>query len=340
MLIRQANLNFSIGNKLPAVLFLTGQQPYQLNRYADMVKTQWFTLHPGEAESKTIYLNNASDWLELADEANSYSLFASRLLLDVRYDKKTLEAAGKTFLDKYLSQINPDCLLLFRAPELPAKAMQAFANHNAVHVVTFSAPDKNTVIRWLDAQLKQHYPAFDQAIPALIYQYNEGNLLGCAQIIEKLALIIEPGQPLTSAQVTEHLILQCDYLPFELADACLEGNTQKTIQLIRHAQANKTEATLILWILTQEVRQLIQLQHLAKSGSFREAASQLKIWAQKIGAYQNAASRLNQNLLVDLLRFCNTIDGRIKTSQNKPIWPALELIGLTLCIGKQVGCLA
>lgn len=341
MLIKQTGLSFRLYKTLPAVFFLVGQEPLQLNTLAQLIKKTWFLQHGDDVQQSIIHINSASDWQLVADEADSYSLFSNTVLLDVRFDKKTLDAAGKKVFERYLQQPNSRCLILIRAPDLPLKQLTAMTNHDLVHVMHLGSPAPAEVKQWISTRLKDMGANFDPNIPGLIQQYNEGNLLACSQLLDKLAILVEPGIPLTLDDVKEQLINQCEYSLYDLADACLNGDSVKALLLLRQAAGNKTEPTLILWLLTQEIRLLMQLLPYASlTGAFREKGSQLKIWSSRLGLYQRTINRHQSPVLSALLHFCNKLDFAIKTGQNGQIWNSFELIALSLCSGKQIGCLA
>ncbi|MDP1601695.1 MAG: DNA polymerase III subunit delta [Legionella sp.] len=333
MLIKHSDLDFHPGKKLPAVFFLVGQEFLQVNNQAKAIKSSW-QQNNSDVDLKIVHINAASDWLILEQEANSYSLFSSTVLIDARYEKKTLDATGKAVLERYLKQVNSRALLIIRAPLLPLKQLQTVVNNELVQVIYSNPPTKAVVLQWINLQLGKITLNYDKQIPALIHQYNEGNLLASAQVLEKLALTIDPNAPLTLEDVKEHLVNQCDYSLFELADSCLIGDSVKALQLLRQASGNKTEPTLILWLLTQEIRLLMQL---AQSSSFRDTANQLKIWSTRISLYQRAIKKHNHDFLRSLLHYCCKLDLQIKTSQSKQIWQSFEFIALSLCAGKEVG---
>jgi DNA polymerase-3 subunit delta len=171
-------------------------------------------------------------------------------------------------------------------------------------------------------------------VPALIHQYTQGNLLACAQTIEKLALISDKTNVLTAEDVKAQLIYQCEYQLYELADACLTANAEKALHLLRQANNNRTEPTLILWLLTQEVRQLIQLSHALKQQvAFSVACSQQKIWPQRANLYERTLTRLPLARLYELLKNSKQLDEQIKSNQSQQIWNGFEQLALTLCLG-------
>lgn len=337
MLIKHAMIDFQPGNKIPSLYFLIGQELFQINKLADVLISTWYKHNDQDVDKKVCHINDASDWIMLEQEANSYSLFSNTVLIDARYDKKTLDVAGKKFITGYLQNSNPRCLLLIRAPNIPLKQVQSFVTQNSVHVIHCIPPNIATITQWISISLQKLTSQYDKQIPAMIYQYTEGNLLAAAQVLEKLALLVEYNEPLTLNEIRSQLNNQTSYPLFDLADSCLNGDLAKALQLLRQASGNKTEPTLILWLLAQEIRILMQLSNtLTPSQSFMDSARQLKIWSQRIGLYQKAIKRYNKAVLISLLQFCNKLDLQIKTSQNKQIWQSFELIALSLCTGKEV----
>ncbi|KTC95489.1 DNA polymerase III subunit delta [Legionella feeleii] len=341
MLIKQQALTSHLAKKISGLYLVIGQDCFLLNSTADSIKQAWCPQNKDDYEETTLPINNPTDWKQLDEEANSYSLFAHKVLIDVRYEKKTLDPAGKEFLSNYIQNMNPRCLILIRAPNLPLKQLQWLTSHDNAHIVQVFSFDNSEMQHWIKQRLQANGLTFDQQIPSLIHQYTQGNMLACAQVITKLQLIAEQNCVLTSEIVREQLVDQCDYQLFDLADACLSCSAERALQILRHAYNTKTEPTLILWLLTQEIRQLIQLIELVdQSVPFNTACNQLKIWSQRSRLYQTALRQASLDNLQSLLQFCKLTDERIKSNQSGQIWHALELITLSLCLGKQVGCCA
>lgn len=338
MLIKQQALASHLRQKLAAIYILFGQDHFLLNEAAKALKFAFKATTHNEIETRILHINNPSDWSLVDEEANSYSLFADSILIDLRYEKKTLEAAGKDFLNSYLKNTNPTCLLLLQAPNLGLKQLQGLAHHDCLHLIQATPLSSMAMQHWIAEKLQQKNLKFEQQIPALIHQFTQGNMLACAQVIEKLELIAEAGTVFTTKVVREQLVDQCDYQLFELADACLSHNSEKVIQLLRHACHSKVEPTLILWLLAQETRLLVQLIELTthQGITFNTACSQLKIWPQRAKLYQATIKKIQLSTLLQLLQFCKTIDERIKSTQNNQIWQALEQIALSLCLGRTI----
>jgi len=329
MIIKSQAIAQHLRHNVHALYILSGQDHYLLNETALAIKKSW--RQRGECDEKTVHLNGPADWELLQEEANSYSLFTELVLIDARCDKKTIEAAGKKILKQYVENINSKCLIVLRAPNVPGKQLQPLANNEHTVLVQIYPLSPAELERWITTQLQNHAIRHEPKVPALIHQYTQGNMLACAQVIEKLRLTLNEGEFLTIDMALEQLSDQCDYQLYELAEACLSARPEKAIHLLRQACQNKTEPTLVLWLLSQEIRQLIQLDHLRKqSMSLTTACNQLRIWPQRARSYETTLSRLSLKRLQELLHTCQQLDKQIKTNQSTTIWHGLENIVLAL----------
>lgn len=330
MQIKQNYLAQHIQKKLSAIYWLTGQDTYLIE---DSLKTiRAHIKRTQDCEEKIISIQSAEDWRSMVEEANNYSLFSETTLLNIVYDKKTLDATGKKIINEYLKSINSRCFIIIRTPNIPTKQLSWLTPLNDVLVVVHYSLNTDAMGQWIAEQLRKHSFTFDAPLPNLITQYTQGNMLACAQVVEKLSLCYAPNAHITTQQGLEQVFDQCEHSLFELIDSCLLGKADKSIQILRHAANNKSEATLVLWMLTQEIRLLLQLNYLIEQRTdFKTACSQLKIWPQRITLYQAALKRLSPNNLKELLSYCLAVDEQIKSSLNTQMWNSLERIAIALC---------
>lgn len=333
MLIKYHGLIPLLHKKMHAMYVLTGTDHYLLNDAAFNIKKTW--RQRGETDEKILNLYTAADWAMLKEEANSYSLFAEQVLIDARFEKKSIDVASKGILVQYLNNINPHCLIILHANAVPAKSLQWLSNNEQVVLIQVTPLTGSALQQWIITQLQQRSIFFDPKVPALILQYTQGNLLACAQIIEKLSLINDKQNPLLLEDVETQLVDQCEYQLYELAEACLNANAEKALHLLRLSCSNRTEPTLILWLLTQEVRLLIQLRHAIKQKiAFATACNQYKIWPQRTKLYETTLARLPLTKLYQLLQDCKRLDEQIKTNQSQQIWNGFEQLALEFCLKK------
>lgn len=329
MLIKYQHIAANLQKAIHPLYVLIGQDHYLLNDAALQIKALW--RKNGEVDSKTLHLNSASDWRQLLEEANSYSLFSEYVLIHAFLEKKTIEKSGKEVIESYLKAVNPRCLIILNAPQVGVKNLQWLSSQDRAVVAQIHSFSVAALKNWISSQLQKRAIEHDPTVPSLIQQYTQGNMLGCAQAVEKIALTHEQGIYLTKEAVLEHLFDQCDYQLFELSDACLEAQTEKAIHLLRQARHSRKEPMLVLWLLAQEIRLLIQLSYLQKNVSLSAACKKLNIWPQRIKNYQSALSRLPLPNLYQLLRLSQHLDIKIKSNHNHLIWQEFERMALKLC---------
>lgn len=339
MIIKQYDLLRHLAkHSISGVYLLIGQDYFLLSDTAETIKQEW-KKKAGEVEETIIPINNPSDWAALEEKACSYLLFADQSFLDVRYEKKTLDTQGKHFITHYAKNINSSCFILIRAPHLTLKSIQAITNQSNIYTIPIYPLNEKAMLSWINTQLKKRKVQFENEVPTLILKYTEGNMLASSQIIEKIAMISEPL--ITIELLKTQLADQCRYQLFELADVCLSKKPNQTIQQLRYAFQVNTEPTLILWILTHEIRQLLQLfAYKRKRIPFSQACKALKIWPQRSPLYQAALECKEESFLLQLLQTCKTIEEQIKLKSGNhvnQVCELLEQLALSLCLGKKVG---
>jgi len=338
MQIKQNYLLQHLQKRSFPIYWLAGQDTYLLEESLKNIKN--YIKNQYDYDEKVISIQAPGDWHNIPEEANNYSLFSDITVLNIFYDKKTLDSTGKKIITDYLKHSNPKCFLIIRTPNIPAKQLQWLTTPNDALLIVHYALSTDAMNHWIKEHFKKHSLSYDVNVPALIQQYTQGNMLACAQVIEKINLNFSVPGHVSSQQALEHVFNQCEHNLFELIDACLLGQVDKSIQILRYAANNKTEPTLVLWMLAQEIRLLLQLSHLMKQSiDFKTACTQLKIWSQRTGLYQAALKRLSYDFLRELLSYSLLIDEQIKSNLNSQTWNSLERVILSLCSGKGELCI-
>lgn len=338
MLIKYQDLTIKPPGNIPGLVLLTGQEPFMLDLAYRSIRHSWQMTRSDDLDEKIIDIDTPNHWSILISEAHSYSLFSQSMLLDVRYDKKSLDPHGKLFFEDYLKNDQKDCLVIVRAPNLAHKQLQFLIRDEQALVIQLKQPARQAIKRWIAQTLRDHRIPFDPLVPDLIEQYTCGNLLACSQAIEKITLLHGDDKLLSPSDVKQQLFDQSQYQLFELSDACLNGDSHLALLTLRYAAQQGVEPTLILWVITQEIRNLLQLKTFIKQNiSFQTALSQLKIWPQRNKLYQTALKKHDEKRLKTLLNICQTMDSMIKTGQQEQLWRSFDLLVLSLATGKQVG---
>lgn len=330
MIIPQHNLEHHLKKSCAPVYIIVGQDPFLFNQTVFTIKQAWQTRTQNDSEDTVLDIQQSQDWADGLQLANTYSLFSTHRLLDLRYSKKTLDAVGKKTLQAYLDQPNNRCLVLIQASELPMKQLQSLSQHThiaCIQVLPYSPP---VFKKFIAQRLQILQIPHTQDVPEMIYQYHQANLLACHQFLELLASMHDLSQTLTVSILLTYLRDQSEFSVYELGDACLQGQSIQALHIIRKIRQAQGEAILVLWVLGQELRKLVSIHYLLPTQSMPNIAQQLKIWSQKIPLYHKATQRLSMERACTLLKRCQTLDEQLKSNRSGLIWQELESLVLAL----------
>ena len=322
MIIKPVALSAHLKDQCLSIYILTGPEQLLSDQAVLEIKTAWSQL--GSVDETKMDLSTASDWNKLIQSASNYSIFSDRVLVDARYDKKTLDAGALKHLINYVDQKNTRSMIVFRAQNLTPKSLAVLSAHNNIAHLHFSSLSAAALTQWIQNQLKDHGIRYQSDVPLFIHQYSQHNLHACAQIIEKLSMTHDMKIQLTCDQVMPHLIDQSEFSIYELADHCLGGDLSGALHVLQRLREVRAQPTLILWLLTQEIRQLIELKHKLINTPMHLACRQQKIWPQRAALYDKSLARLSAKKLSNLLQDAQHLDEQIKSSTSQYIWQTLE----------------
>ncbi len=329
MIIKYPDLIAHLQKKMPIHMYLLiGSEPYMIEDSVRCIKNEW--QKQGDYDEKSLSIQHTNEWADCFQEANHYNLFSPYQLLKIRYDKKSLDANGINSIKTYLENPNPHCLILLEAPQLTHKPLQWIAPYKQAVLIQATPLAPAAFTAWIKRCLQEKNLSFEANVPHFIQQYNQNNMLAVWQLIEKLSLQ-SPQTILTTEMLSTDMLDQCTYSLYELADACLIGDKNKALHLLRYLNQTKTEPTLVLWLMTQEIKVLSQWQYLIQQKMPTEAiCKQLNIWSQRMKGYTEAIQRLNTTQLQALLAQSHQIDKQIKSLQGPQVWHGLESLVMSM----------
>lgn len=331
MLIKQNGFQIPIPKKRVKMLVLTGNDPFLMDYFKHILKKS-LSMDPEDTSIYRFDIPKPHTFDDAINAAQHRDIFSTNTLIDIYYDKNQLDKIGKTFLESCLENHNEDCVIIFQAPGLSEKKLAFLASHPDTILLSIKTPSSPIVERWVTEQLKQAKFQITSAISRLIVTYTQSNVLATAQAIEKIKLCFEPNKILNESDIKPLLIDQSIYELYELRDACLLGDLNQALNVLDYALQEKEEPVLILWTLTHEIRQLIQLHEYQASGyGFQDALNQLKIWRTQESMYRQAFLRLDYAILLTLLEQALQLDLIIKTSHVGKLRMGFEQLIAELC---------
>lgn len=333
MLIKIDNPEVQLPTQLTPLYLFIGEEPFLLADFHKKLHRRWKE-YSEENDHFRFFIEKPSDWAQVQQEYSQYTLFSTARFIDLRYSRAKLDKEGSACLLHYLETKPPETLMLIQAPLLTLKQIQKLQDKNNLTIIQFSSPREKTLFAWIKRSLQEKEFTLDQGLPERIAHYTQGNLLACSQFIEKISFSLAPKSHLSIETIEAQLFPQGHYSLFEWAQAFLDGNLEKSLLVLDYLLDTKTEPTLLLWILSQEIHQCIQfLEQQQKLGSFQAASKHLKFWPSKAARYQTFLKRKPLSALLKILADCHQLDLCIKNNQGESrVYTALAQLVLACCV--------
>ncbi len=215
----------------------------------------------GYTEREVFFAEPGADWNRLGAAAANLSLFASKRLIEIRIPTGKPGAEGGRAIEAWCAKLPQDTVTLVLLPELEWQQLktQWFTRLEAAGSVVEAKPiSRDELPDWLAERLsRQGQRAAVETLEWLADRV-EGNLLAARQEVEKLALLLPPGEIGLEAirdAVTDVSRFERD----TLVEAIHAGDTARIARALASLRAEDEPLPLLLWTLAEELRLLIAL---------------------------------------------------------------------------------
>ncbi len=340
MKLRPEQLAQALQRALAPVYLITGDEPLRVQEALDAVRAAARSQGFDERVRLATDLNGF-DWNELLEEANALSLFAQRKLIELDIANGKPGDKGSKALVAYTENPSPDNLLLISCPKLEKSSQNSkwFKALEKLGVIVQIWPlEPRELPGWIRQRLQQAGLCASEDAVLLLADRIEGNLLAAAQEIEKLKLLAVDGQ-IDLELMSEAVADSARFDVFTLVDNALKGDAVHSLKILHGLKGEGIDATVVLWALARELRQLSQLARLTRQGqSLDQALKQVSretrvpefLLSKRRALIQAALSRHSERQLRQLIEAAALIDRAIKGQAALEPWLALEALCLQL----------
>ena len=331
MKVKPEQLSQHLQRQLAPVYLVFGEEPLLVQEACDAIRTA--ARAQGFNERELFHAEAGFDWNTLHTEANSLSLFADKKILELRIPTGKPGDKGSKAIQAYCENASPDNLLLVIAPKLDAatqrgkwvKALDACGTT----VQTWPVP-ANQLARWIGQRLKQADIKSSQAAVEILADRVEGNLLAAVQEIEKLKLLATDGE-VDATTMSTVVADSARYNVFALIDKILTGDAQSAARTLRGLRDEGSEARVVLWAVSREIRILLKASDAHRNGEpIERALKGAGVWDKRQPLYKQALRRLQGPQLRAMLRLCRNTDQAIKGLGGDNAWQNLTELTLNL----------
>lgn len=296
-----------------------------VNEAADAIRAK--ARASGYTERDINVVERGFDWQGLLAQSRSLSLFAERKIIEIRMANAAPGEQGADAIVELAAQGGPDNLILVITGKLDGRTqnsrwVNAIEKHGVlVQVWPVELP---RLPAWIRDRLGRHKLQADAAAASLLAERVEGNLLAAHQEIEKLALLLPPGQ-LTAETIVEAVADSARFDVLQLGDAAMRGQSARALRILEGLRGEDVEPTLVLWAVNKDLQWLARAQHLMRKGQSADAAmNAIYVWRPRQAAMKLALGRLKARALRSMLLDAERVDRAIKGVLRSDPWVELE----------------
>ena len=328
MRVKPEQLDHHLRRGLAPVYLVSGDEPLQCMEVADAIRAH--ARAAGCSERLVFEAERGFDWNALSQAQASLSLFAERRLLELRLPSGKPGAEGSKALQAYLAAPAADDVLLILTGKLDKENQNAkwfTAIDRAGVVVQVWPVELAHLPAWIERRMRAKGLQPTPEAAALLAARVEGNLLACAQEIEKLALL--RAGALDEQAVAAAVADSARYSVYDLVDRALAGEAAQCARVLQGLRAEGEEPVLVLWALARELRTLAQMRAALAAGKGEDALlAEYRVWDKRKALVRAALRRHSPHACRELLRRAAAADRVIKGAARGDAWD--ELLQLTL----------
>lgn len=334
MRLRPDQLERQLAGRLAPVFLISGDETLIVQECADAVRAA--CRKQGFDERQVFHVESGFDWQQLVAETASLSLFASRKLIELRFPTGKAGDAGGQAIEHYCQHPGDDTVLLILCGKLDASVTRT-KWYKAVDGLGVTVPvwpvELGQLPRWIEQRLRTAGLSATPDAIQLLADRVQGNLLACAQEIERLKLQPHDG-PIDADTIAEVVAHSARFDVFGVAERALAGEASAALRALAGLRQEGSEPQLILWALTREIRTLSSCAELIAQGQgIDRVLDGASVWDRRKPLVRQALQRCSAARLRKLLQVAFRTDVASKGGSPEDPWQLLDQLVLGLARG-------
>ena len=332
MHIGSAQLQRELQRELRPLYLVQGDELLLVNEAVEAIRAA--ARARGFDEREVLETDGRFDWQHLRRVSASLSLFGSARIVEIRIPGGKPGLEGSAMLQDYAAALPSDTITIVTLPKLDRQGQSAKwykALEASSVLVTANTVTREALPRWLATRLAAQGQSADRDALDFLAGQVEGNLLAAHGELQKLALLY-PSGALSFAQIREAAADLARFDVFEFGDALLAGKAGRIADILASLKAEGVDATLVLWVITRELRLLAAIAEQTRNGGSRPAALRARrVWESRSALVESAFKRLPSAFVLQQLSQAAHADRVIKGVARDDLWPLLQRLALGFC---------
>jgi DNA polymerase-3 subunit delta len=277
------------------------------------------------------------DWSALEQAATGLSLFASRQLIEIRLPSGKPGKTGALALQAHAQRKDEGTLTIISLPTLDwatRKAAWVGALEAAAAWVEIAPVTRERLPSWLAGRLARQQQSAERPALEFLADQVEGNLLAAHQEIAKLHLLYGDGK-LDIEQIRSAIFDVARFEGVSLPAAMLAGDRARIVRTVAGLRAEGEPLPLLLWMVSEELRNLLRLHQAVAAGRpFAAAVRGMRLGAPP-ALVERVLPRVTASQLAALLARCSELDrlakGLTVATRDDDPWLELTEVALGVC---------
>jgi DNA polymerase-3 subunit delta len=318
---------------LKPVYLISGDTPLLIQEARDAIRKASITA--GFQQRELFHIETGFNWDQFTVSTQNLNLFSDKTLLECRNSKGKFDTTGTKILLRYFENPPPDKLLVIITDKLTAtqkKTKWVKAVEKVGASITVYPISKHELPNWISQRIKQAGLKADTDSIRLLAELTEGNLLATQQAIEKLRLLYADKSNITINDVASVASNNARFNVFDFGNTILAGHQRDALRCLSGLKYSGTEATLVLWSISREIRELLKMKFDIERGIPLQEVTRTQ-WDSRKQLIKTALQRLPYPLLCNCLQKAESIDHMIKGLKPGSPWNALESLSISMTTG-------
>lgn len=301
--------------KYAPVYFLSGEEPYFIDKIADFAEKEILDETEREFNLQVLYGRDI-DVQTIISEAKRYPMMSERQVVII---KEAQNIRNIEDLEAYVSAPLDSTLLFVCYKYKTLDKRKSFPKTVAKKGVLFESKKlyDNKVPEWINGYLKEkNYTASPKAT-ALLTEYLGADLGKIANELDKLMINLKEGSEITPDHIQTNIGISKDYNTFELTGALGKKDVVKSNRIVNYFAANSKDHPMPVTITTLYNYFVKILQYHMLADKSRETASRtLGVNPFFLKDYIDAAQNYPPNKIKQIVSALREYDLRFKGVDN------------------------
>jgi DNA polymerase-3 subunit delta len=319
-----------LSNTPSPMVVIVGDEPLAKAECLDAVRQHARKL--GAEERTSLLVERQFNWQTVTQFSQYLSLFSSHRILEIHIPGGKPGVDGAKVLTELAQQPMPDTTTIVTLPALEREGKNSAWYQNLLThslVVELKEVAVTQLPAWIKQRLAQQNQLTDDDALVFMAQQVEGNMLAAHQEIQKLALLYPAGE-ITGAQIKEAVLNVARFDAFQLGEAMLQGDSERTVRILQGLQDEGEQAVAVMNPLIWLIRPLLRIKQAEAQGeNLQSAMASARLFGDRQLLVKSAAQRLSIRQVEAALQKLSEIDRMAKGVMQGDAW--LEIS--RLCFG-------